>query len=98
MIRINKAVSVLSMSAVFAFGTLAATTSPASAAVTTTKTVHVKSHYRIQGFGIQHVKGYRKTVKITKVSGYTRRDKNGHIVHVGGYTRKTVVIGPHKTI
>jgi len=99
MFRISKAAPILAMSAVLAFTTLLTSVVPVNAAVTTSKTVHVKPHIRLtKRFTIQHVKGYYKTTKTTRVSGYTRTDKNGHIVHVKGYDRNVTIIGKHKTM
>ena len=71
---------------------------PARAEITTSKTVHVKKHWRItKHLRIEHEGAYYKTTKTTRVSGYTRTDKNGHIVHVQGYNRHTTIISKHKS-
>jgi len=91
--RFTRLVSLLSLSAFVAAGSLVALPSTANA-----KTTMVKAHaMKTKSGKIVLVKSHKMTVKPKskiKVKGYTKITKSGKIVHVKSYTRKAPKMKP----
>ena len=91
--RFTRLVSLLSLSAFVAAGSLIALPSTANA-----KTTMVKAHtMKTKSGKIVNVKAHKMTVKSKskiKVKGYTKITKSGKVVHVKGYTRKAPKMKP----
>ena len=91
--RFTRLVSLLSLSAFVATGSLVALPSTANA-----KTTMVKAHtMKTKSGKVVLVKAHKMTVKSktkTKVKGYTKVTKSGKVIKVKAYTRKAPKMKP----